>query len=309
MNIRLKLGLMFAAGAITAAASVMVFSFRQPNDKESTVDVQADGRLQYKWYTPDLPKSLSFSGEKVPLDRPEIREQLEREMLNNYYNQNSMLYVLKLSTRYFPLIEQRLRANGVPDDFKYLCVAESALQNQTSRVGAVGFWQFMKDTAPRYGLTINEEVDERYNVLKATDAACGYFKEAYAKFGSWTGAAASYNCGMGGFNTQATYQRTTDYYNLLLPDETMRYMFRILALKYLITEANRIGFILQANETYKPYRTRTVEITETIPDLTQYALDNGITYRVLKLHNPWMRGHTLTVKAGKSYQVLLPVKN
>ncbi len=256
-----------------------------------------------------MPQSASFAGEKVPLDRQDVREQYERELLNNYYNQNSTLYILKLSTRYFPLIEERLKLNGVPDDFKYLCIAESALQNQISRAGAVGFWQFMKDTAPRYGLEINDDVDERYNVLKATDAACQYFKEAHAKFGTWTGAAASYNCGLGGYNNQVTYQRTSFYYDLLLPDETMRYVFRILALKYIISEASRMGFILTPNEGYRPYRVKTETISTPIPDLAQYAIDHRITYRTLKTFNPWLRGHSLPVRPGKTYTILLPEGN
>lgn len=287
-----------------AISSLVIFGFAF--EKKSNAGPQPDGRMQYKWYAPALPGSISFAGEKVPLDRQEIREQLDREMLYNYYNFYSTLYILKLSTRYFPIIEAHLKANGVPDDFKYLCVAESALQNQVSRAGAVGFWQFMKDTGPRYGLQIDDEVDERYNVAKATDAACLYFKEAYAKFGSWTAAAASYNCGMNGYNTQATYQQTVNYYNLLLPEETMRYVFRILALKYYITEADRVGFILQPSDEYLPYATRSDIISQTIPDLEQYAQSKGITYRMLKQYNPWLRGHTLTVITGKTYEIQLP---
>jgi len=309
MNLRLKPILYVASGAIIALLVVAGFSFRKIDAGESSVDVKADGRLQYKWYIPPTPTSMSFAGEKVPLDRQDVHEQLEREILNNYYSIISTLSDIRSSTRYFPMIEERLRANGVPDDFKYLCVAESSLINQTSRVGAVGFWQFMKDTAPRYGLEVNDEVDERYNVLRSTDAACAYFKEAYGKFGNWTAAAASYNCGMAGYSTQATYQRTNDYYQLLLPEETMRYMFRIMALKYYISQAANVGFIVLADEAYRPYKTKTVQVTETIPDLEQYAVDNGTNYRMLKWHNPWMRGHTLTIKGGKPYTVVLPARN
>jgi hypothetical protein len=211
-----------------------------------------------------------------------------------------------LTTRYMPLIEARLRANGIPDDFKYLCVAESALQNVTSKAGAVGFWQFMKDTGPKYGLMINDEVDERYHVEKATDAACRYFKEAYVRFGTWTGAAASYNCGLTGFDNFTTYQHTKNYYDLLLPDETMRYVFRILALKYILTQADKLGFMIAANETYKPYKTRTVTVTSSIPDIAQYAIDNGTNYRTLRTLNPWLRNHTLTIKDGQSFDIQLP---
>ena len=303
----MKAGLFFGIGCITTAAIIAGFSFKKPNDGSGgTTEPKTDNRLPYKWYTPELPKSLSFAGENVPLDREDIREQMDRELSNNYYTQNGTLHIIKLVARYFPIIEERLKANGVPDDFKYLCVAESALMNQTSKAGAVGFWQFMKDTAPRYGLEVNDEVDERYNVAKATDAACGYFKDAYAKFGNWTGAAASYNCGLAGFAKQVAYQRTNNYYNLMLPDETMRYIFRILTFKYILSDPSRLGFIVQSGDMYKPYKTKTVTVTTSIDDLAQFAIDKGFTYRDLKILNPWLRDHSLTVKEGKSYQLLLP---
>jgi membrane-bound lytic murein transglycosylase D len=299
--------LYFAAGALLAGGIITGLAFRESDKNEATVEVKEDGRLQYKWYVPEIPKTMTFAGEKVPLERWDIREQLDREVMYNYYAQYSTLYILRLSSRYFPLIEQRLRANGVPDDFKYLCVAESALRNQTSSAGAVGFWQFMRDTGPRYGLEISDEVDERYHMAKATDAACRYLKEAYGKFGSWTAAAASYNCGMGGYNKFSSFQQTGDYYNLLLPEETMRYVFRIIAFKHLLSQANSVGFIVQGMDAYKPYKTKMVTVDSTIPDLAQYAIDNGTTYRMLKMLNPWLRDKKLTVKPGKTYEVELPV--
>lgn len=309
MKLSKKSVLIFCSGAVTALLIASIFAFRKADDGETSVEVKQDGKLQYKWYIPPTPASMTFAGERVPLEKPDVHEQLEREILNNYYSIISTLSVIRSSSRYFPEIEERLRANGVPDDFKYLCVAESALMNQTSRAGAVGFWQFMKDTAPKYGLEINDEVDERYNVLRSTDAACMYFKEAYARFGSWTAAAASYNCGQAGYNTQAVYQHTNDYYQLLLAEETMRYVFRILALKYYITQAANVGFIVTSADAYKPYKLRHETITQTIPDIEEYCLNHGITYRTLKWYNPWLRGHSLTVKEGKSYTIDLPMSN
>ena len=186
---------------------------------------------------PPLPDSMHFAGEAVPLHRRDIREQLDREVLYNYYLPNNILYIIKLTRRYFPMIEERLRANGVPVDMKYLCVAESNLQNLISKAGAVGFWQFMSGTAPGYGLEVNTYVDERYHVEKATDAACTYLKRAYEMFGSWTAAAASYNCGLAGYRSQALFQQKMNYYDLNLPEETNRYVFRILTFKYFITQA------------------------------------------------------------------------
>jgi membrane-bound lytic murein transglycosylase D len=295
------IGILIGAGAITGIA------FKTINEAEETVDVKPDGRLQYKWYAPELPKSMSFAGERVPLERQDIKEQLDRELLYNYYNHYSTIYILKLADKYMPVIQPILKANGIPDDFIYLCIAESALQNQTSRVGAVGFWQFMPATAPQYGLEVSDEVDERYDVAKSTEAACKYFRQAYNKLGSWTAAAASYNMGQGGYNGQSTFQQTSDYYSLLLPEETMRYVFRILAFKLLVGQAQNFGYIVTKNDTYKPFKTRTVTASSTIPDLAQYAIDNGTTYRKLKQLNPWLRERKLTIKPGRTYEIALPV--
>jgi len=306
---KLRPVLYIALGAMLSLVAIVSYSFKPTDPKDATATVQNDVKPQNKWTVPDVPRSMTFAGEPVPLERRDVYEQLQRELLVNYYYESGTLYLMLLTTRYMPFIEGRLKANGVPDDFKYLCVAESALQNVTSKAGAVGFWQFMKDTGPKYGLMINDEVDERYNVEKATDAACRYFKEAYGRFGTWTGAAASYNCGLTGFDNFTTYQRTKNYYDLLLPDETMRYVFRILALKYILTQADKLGFIIAANETYKPYKTRTVSVTASIPDIAQYAIDNGTNYRTLRTLNPWLRNHTLTVRDGQSFDIQLPAGN
>lgn len=297
--------ILFLSGLICGSAIIAAVAFDAPNPSDALVAVQNTGKLQYKWYAPDLPRTASFAGEAVPLDRWEVRERLDREVLVNYYMHGSLLYILKLTSRYFPTIEARLRANGVPDDFKYLCVAESSLQHLTSSAGAQSFWQFLSGTAPRYGLRVDGEVDERYDVAKATDAACKYFQEAYAKFGSWTAAAASYNCGIGGYNSQATYQGSTNYYDLLLPEETNRYIFRILALKQLIANAPAYGYIVQAQDAYKPLNGRTITVTQSIPDIAAWARANGTTYKMVKILNPWLRSKTLTVGAGKSYNVLV----
>ncbi len=260
-----------------------------------------------KWYAPSLPDKIDFAGEKVPLNKWDIRERLDREILFNYYYQNNILFILKLSNRYFPVIEERLKANGVPADFKYLCIAESnMLANATSRVGAVGFWQFMPDTAPAYGLEVNKQVDTRRDIIRSTDAACRYLKNAYNKFGSWTAAAASYNCGQGGYSAQAKLQQTNYYYDLLLPEETNRYMFRILAFKHLVENSKELGFELEQEELYQPVETRKIIITSSVTDLVQFALDNGTNYKTLKLLNPWLRSTSLPVRSGKSYEVLLP---
>lgn len=261
-----------------------------------------------EWLPPSLPQSLSFAGEAVPLQRWEVKERLDRELLINSYSTANILYLLKLSNRYFPIIAERLKTAGVPDDFKYLCIAESNLQSGAkSSVGAVGFWQFMGGTAPGYGLQANEQVDERMDLVKSTDAACQYLKAAYAKFGSWTAAAASYNCGMGGYNGQAGFQQTMNYYDLHLPEETNRYIFRILAFKHILENAEEIGYKVPATELYQEVPSRSVTVTTSISNLTQFARDNGTTYKMLRVMNPWIRGRSLTVAVGKSYIIKLPV--
>jgi hypothetical protein len=254
------------------------------------------------------PDSLSFAGEPVPLKRWDVSERFDRELLFNYYNQANVLFLLKLANRYFPLISERLKANGLPDDFKYLCVAESnLLSGARSAVGATGFWQFMSGTAPGYGLQANSEVDDRYDVIKSTDAACAYLKTAYQKFGTWTAAAASYNMGQGGYNGQASYQGTYHYYDLLLPEETNRYLFRILAFKHLLENAEALGFRVKGGELYAEIPFRTITVDRTIPNLAQFAQANGTTFKMLRQMNPWLRGRALTVK-GRTYDIKLPVE-
>jgi membrane-bound lytic murein transglycosylase D len=255
---------------------------------------------------PEVPKSYTLFGEKIPLEQWDIRERFDRELLVNTYMQGTTCYIIKLMGRYMPMIEERLKANNVPDDFKYLCVAESALQNQISKAGAVGFWQFMKGTAPSFGLHIDDEVDERYNPEKATDAACAYLKQAYNKFGNWTAAAASYNCGMGGYNGAMTAQGENSFYNLLLPEETMRYIFRIAALKYILSNPTRSGFNLDYDDVYHTINLKRVTITYGIGDLIQYAKNKGTNYKMLKLLNPWMREKYLNNTKGRTYTVILP---
>jgi hypothetical protein len=258
---------------------------------------------------PALPQQLSFAGEEVPLGRWDIRERLDRELLINSYSPGTILFLLKLSNRYFPIISERLKANGVPDDFKYLCIAESNLiAGATSKAGAVGFWQFMNGTAPGYGLEANSLVDERMDLVKATDAACQYLKSAYTKFGTWTAAAASYNCGQGGYNGQATFQRTKAYYDLHLPEETNRYIFRILTFKHILENADSLGFKVTPADLYNEIPYRNVTISSSIANLAQWAIDSGTTYKILKLMNPWIKGRSLSANAGKSYVIKLPEK-
>jgi hypothetical protein len=293
--------LQFAAGVITGILIISQMAFKK--DQKGNV---LNTNPVTQWHVPQVPETFSFAGETVPLDRWEVRERFDRQLLLIYYQTGNILYIKKLSNRYFPIIEERLKANGVPDDFKYLCVAESNLEHAISRAGAVGFWQFMSYTAPGYNLNISKDVDDRYNVIKATDAACKYLKTAYARFGTWTAAAASYNCGQGGFQRRAATQQSNNYYNLLLPEETNRYIFRILSFKYLLENPDKMGFVVSDNDLYPPFRTKNVTVTESIPDLVKFASKYGTNFKMLKLLNPWLRSTSLEIRPGKTQIIQLP---
>jgi membrane-bound lytic murein transglycosylase D len=293
---RISVALAFAFGALF---SLFVFSQLAFKDNNYTNTPQ--------WHAPPIPSQLSFAGENVPLQRWDVKEKFDRELLLNYYNQGAIVYLMKLANRNFPIISQRLKANGVPDDFKYLCIAESNMQSwAVSSSGAVGYWQFLKGTAPGYGLEVSSEVDQRQDLERSTDAACKYLKQAYGKFGSWTAAAASYNCGMHGFGSAADYQRTSNYYDLQLPEETNKYIFRILTFKYLLENAQSLGFTVTEDEKYDAVPVKTVTVTSSIPDLAKFAIDNGTTYKMLRTLNPWLKGKSLRVTGGKSYVIRLP---
>lgn len=296
---------LFLLGTIAGFTLLSQMSFREP-DSNDPKQSETAAIMPYQWKVPALPATISFAGEKVPVDRWEVKEALDRELLYNYYQQQHIMYIMKLANRYFPMIEERLRANGVPEDFKYLCVAESNIQNLTSKAGAKGFWQFMPSTAPGYSLEISSDVDERYDPRKSTDAACIYLKQAYQKFGSWTAAAASYNCGMGGYNAAVSYQGTSNYYDLMLPEETNRYIFRILTFKHLLSNAAQLGYAVEDEELYHPVGTRIVEINKPIPDLAAFARSQGTNFKLLKLLNPWLRSKKLSVRPGKTYYIHLP---
>lgn len=297
----------YSLGLITGILVIFQFAFKENEKRDNNIEKSAPMAAP-QIYVPKLPDQISFAGEKVPLDRWEVREAFDRELLYNYNAPGHISYLLKLAKRFFPVIEQKLKENGVPDDFKYLCVAEGNLQNLSSKVGATGFWQFMSYTGPGYNLEINDNIDQRYDLIKSTDAACKYLKQAYAKFGNWTLAAASYNCGMGRANDLSTFQNTKYYYDLQLPDETNKYIFRILTFKHLMGNSKEMGYMVDDTNGYKPLETRSVTVSSPIQNLSIWATQNGTNYKMLKLLNPWMRDRSLKVRAGKSYEVRLPKK-
>ncbi|MGB6035557.1 MAG: lytic transglycosylase domain-containing protein [Cryomorphaceae bacterium] len=260
----------------------------------------------YKIFSLSSPEGLTFADEEIPLHILDVREKLDQELLVNTYWQSQTLLFHKRANRWFPVIEPILKENGVPDDFKYLAVIESGLMDVVSPAGATGFWQFMRDTGRDYGLEINNEVDERYHIEKATAAACEYLKDAHEKYGSWSMAAASYNMGMAGLNNQVKRQDVDNYYDLLLNIETGRYMYRILAIKEILSKPAQYGFHFRPQDLYPAYNTRTVTINENVGDFAEFAKENGINYKILKILNPWLRDTYLTNPARKEYEIKLP---
>lgn len=260
-----------------------------------------------KVVTFDIPKNLEFSGEDVPLEDLEVKERLDREMHVNTYWHSSTIITFKRASRWLPEIAEVLEQNGLPEDFKYLAVIESGLKNVVSPRGATGFWQLMEETASELGLEVNEEVDERYHPIKSTEAAARYLKKAHDRFGNWTSAAASYNIGMYGLDQRLSEQKVGSYYDLLLNEETSRYMFRVLALKEIMTYPEKYGYRIPDKHLYKKEPVKSVLVDSTIHDLVKFAADNGISYKILKQYNPWLRKNTLTVKEdGKPYKILIP---
>jgi hypothetical protein len=260
----------------------------------------------YKIFSLSTPTELTFADEEVPLDIIDVREKLDQELLINTYWQSQTLLLIKRSNRWFPVIEPILAEEGVPDDFKYLSVIESGLQNVVSPAGATGYWQFLKSTGRDYGLEINNEVDERYHIEKATRAACDYLNEAYQKYGSWSMAAASYNMGMAGLDKQIERQKIDNYFDLLLNIETGRYVYRILAIKEILSKPAQYGFHFRPQDLYPPYETKVVTIDSAVDDFADFAKDNRVNYKILKILNPWLRDNFLTNPALKQYEVKLP---
>ena len=274
--------------------------------EEQPFTIPEDLNIRSKTVTVEIPDSLSFAGESIPMAILDVQERLDRELHINTYWHNNSIFIMKRANRWLPQIEEILAEEGVPDDFKYLAVIESGLLNVTSPAQAVGFWQFLKPTAKELGLEVTREVDERYHPLKSTRAACAYLKQAHRKFGSWTLAAASYNMGISGLERRLQEQRVHTYFDLLLNEETSRYVFRILAAKELLTHPDAYGFDVPERHLYQQEELFEVEVTESIDDLVQFALDHSINYKILKKHNPWLRRKSLTVDKGKRYVITIP---
>ena len=295
---------------LSIVAIVMVaFVFAMPKKAAEAYVKENAQRMQYlnpRIYSPALPDSMTFAGEPVPLDIYYVREALDREMIVNTFGHTSTLLYFKRAHRYFPVIEPILKKNGIPSDFKYLCVIESGLTNATSPAKAQGFWQFMKTTGQNYGLEINDEVDMRNNLEKATEAACKFLNDLHSHLGSWTAAAAAYNCGEGGLTKNMSKQSMRSYYDTRLNNETTRYVYRILAVKQIMQHPQDYGFFLRPADLYPILPTRDATLSGQNVDLYQFAKDNGTSYKMLRELNPWLTTEKLTNKARHTYTVKLP---
>ena len=284
------------------------------NAKESSIEKRIEN-LEQKIYTLSqtksvpIPDQVDFCGEKITLDRLDLRERFDREINAFTYLHSTTLLYLKRANRYFPIIEPLLKKNGIPDDFKYLCLIESNLDIRAlSPSNAAGLWQFLESTGKDYGLEINSEVDERYNIEKATNAACKYFKDAYAKYGSWVNVAASYNAGMAKISSALNNQQVNSTLDLLLVPETSRYVFRIVAIKQLFENPYLYGFVIDKEDLYPTVPVQRITVTETIDNIAAFSQMYGLNYMQLKEFNPWLRDNKLTVKQGKSYEIAIPKK-
>ena len=288
---------------ILAFSQIFIYSTELNNDDKLH---QQQFNIKYGIFAILQPQDLSFAGEEIPINSPEIWERIDKELLKNTYWQSNTMLFFKKANKYFPIIEPILKKNNIPDDFKYLALIESGLDNVVSPAGAAGFWQILKGTAREHGLEVNSAIDERYNLEKSTQIACEYLNDAYTKFGSWTMAAASYNMGKNGARRRMKEQRTNNYYNLHLNSETGRYVFRIIAVKEIMKNPLKYGFIFRINDLYTMPKYKTIEVDSTIADLSSFAISKGINYKLLKQFNPWLRTSSLPDKSRKKYFLKIP---
>ena len=308
MHLLSKIGL---AAIAVVVCGLFIQAIQSPKVASQTTEIATSAEQQssqtLRVEALDIPNVMTFAGERVPLQDTDVRERLDREIHVNTYWHSNMLLMIKKANRFFSEIEPLLKKYNLPDDFKYLAVAESGLDNVTSHAGASGFWQFMKATGKEYGLEINNYVDERYNLELATKVAAQYLINSKELFGSWTTAAAAYNAGNAGITKQMKRQDATDYYNLLLNSETGRYVFRILAFKEILSNPEKYGFYLDQQDLYQAIPTKTIIIETPIEDFAKFAKQQGINYKILKIHNPWLRDTYLKNASGKAYSIKIPI--
>ena len=295
--------LLMSSLLVLAFSQFFIYSTELKNDDELHLQ---NFNFKYGIFSILQPKGLSFAGEEIPIKSPEIWERIDKELLKNTYWQSNTMLFFKKANKYFPIIEPILKKNNIPDDFKYLALIESGLDNVVSPAGAAGFWQILKGTAREYGLEVNSDIDERYNLEKSTQVACEYLNDAYDKFGNWTMAAASYNMGKNGARKRISEQGTNNYYNLHLNSETSRYVFRIIAVKDIMKNPKKYGFVFRLKDLYTMSNYKTIVVDSTIANLSDFAISNKINYKLLKQFNPWLRTSSLPDKSRKKYFLKIP---
>jgi hypothetical protein len=302
--------LLFLGGGFLMMMGLFLLSTKEAKTGHPTGYDHPDFYMPAQIISAPMPEQVEFCGQTIPLNRLDMRERFDREINSFAYFHSTTLLYLKRANRYFPIIEPLLRKNGIPDDFKYLCVIESSLDIRAlSPANAAGLWQFMESTGKDFGLEINTEVDERYHVEKATEAACHYLKAAYAQYGDWVNVAASYNAGMGKITSSLNNQQVRSAFDLLLVQETSRYIFRILAIKQLFENPSNYGFMLKKEDLYPSVPVQRVAVNQTIENIASFAQSYDLNYLLLKEFNPWLRNTKLTVRSGKSYEIAIPAKD
>jgi membrane-bound lytic murein transglycosylase D len=297
--------LLVLVGALILIVSI-VESFKGVGNSDSEASISNDTIYTNKPYK--LPEKVTFAGERMPLENFDTRESLDREILTSAYRHSSTILIIKRAHRYLPVIEKILRKNDIPDDFKYLVAAESEYSNMISPAGATGFWQIMKATGIEQGMEINSVVDERYDIEKSTLFACDYFRKSYEKYGNWTLTAASYNSGRSSLDEQISIQQQNNYYDLLLSEETARYIFRVVAYKLVISDPASYGFTIGKDEFYPVLKYKDVKVDTAVTSFSNFAEHFGTNYKLLKFLNPWLRKPYLTPKQGKEYIIKIPEK-
>ncbi len=275
-------------------------------EAQASIDTSGDNSYSYKIKALKIPEDLNFCGEPVALDKTDVRERIDRELLVNTYWQSNALLWFKRTHKYFPVIEPILKEKGVPDDFKYLAVIESDLRNVTSPAGARGMWQMLKDAGRENGLEVNDNVDERYHLEKATRAACDYLIKAKERLGSWTLAAAAYHGGNFGIEKRLRQQMVDDYYDVLAGENTERYIPRIVAAKEILSNPEKYGFEFEEEDLYVLGPTYTVKVDTVITNIAAFAKNFDTNYKELKMYNPWLRENKLNNKSRKMYEIKIP---
>lgn len=298
-----------AAGLIISKLFIFSDNIKIQDKNQNVISHSAESIYTHcHVFQPEIPDEVFFAGERVPIELFDVREALDRELVVNTYRHSATIIYIKKAKRYFPEIERLLAEHNIPDDMKYLCVAESGLDHVVSPSGAAGFWQFLRNTGREYGMEINDFVDERYHETISLIAATKYLRTAYNRFGTWSLAAAAYNMGMAGLQNQINNQKIKSYWDLHLNQETARYVYRIVALKIIMSDPEKYGFFIPEEYLYDELETIEITVDTSINDLAEFAIFHGTNYKMIRYFNPWIRGNKLPNRTGKQYKILIPAE-